>query len=195
MVEVWRYRAKLGYGPLGRGLFALSDIEPGAVVLEVPLDLCIIRQLDASEANIKVDGQMSITQRKQLCWILEFFLTAELLQAVSEGGEEFWLRYKRFLPPSDFPFPMLLKKVSIFNRGNGRVLYSVRGEDLACCKPNHLASAAGGDGRPCTLRRLPRAHHRTPSREACPAILARTVPVNVCSTDIRTRACTLSPAC
>ena len=106
-------RAKLGYGLFGRGLFADKDIECGAVVLDVPLDICIIRQLDASEANIKVEEQMSITQRKQLCWILEFFLTAELLQAVSEGGENFWLKYRSFLPAKDTPFPLLLEKACL----------------------------------------------------------------------------------
>jgi hypothetical protein len=106
-----RCRAKLAHGQFGRGLFAVTDIEPGCVVLDVPLDICIIRQLDASEANIKVDDQMTTTQRKQLCWILEFFLTAELLQAVSEGGDEFWLKYKPLLPPHDTPFPLLMEKV------------------------------------------------------------------------------------
>ncbi len=101
----------MGYGEFGRGLFADSDIEAGTLVLEVPLDLCIIRQLDASDANLKVEGEMTVTQRKQLCWILEFFLTAELLQAISEGGEEFWLKYRTYLPEEGTPFPLLLEKV------------------------------------------------------------------------------------
>ncbi len=101
----------MGNGEFGRGLFADSDIEAGTLVLEVPLDICIIRQLDASDANLKVEGEMTVTQRKQLCWILEFFLTAELLQAISEGGEEFWLKYRTYLPEKDTPFPLLLEKV------------------------------------------------------------------------------------
>ena len=104
-------RACLGFGEFGRGLFADSDLEQGALVLEVPLDLCIIRQLDASEANIKIEGEMTVTNRKQLCWILEFFLTAELLQALAETGEEFWPKYKSFLPQPDSPFPLLLSQV------------------------------------------------------------------------------------
>ena len=56
-------RGYLAEGIYGRGLFAEADMEPGTVVLDVPLDLCIIQQLDASEANMQIQGEMTDAER------------------------------------------------------------------------------------------------------------------------------------
>jgi hypothetical protein len=106
----------------------------GDEVLSVPLDVCIVRQLDAQDAmaapeaageGAALAGQVSIqatagqidltqAQRKSMLWVVELFLTAELLSELfaegSESARRFWQQYAQLLPPPNTPFPLLLPK-------------------------------------------------------------------------------------
>ena len=94
-------QADLKIGKLGRGLFARENFGKGDVVLSVPLDVCIIRQLDAQDAMAcesqehVADGdsghkgneniKLSEPQRKSMLWVVELFLSAELLSKLFVG--------------------------------------------------------------------------------------------------------------
>jgi hypothetical protein len=100
-------KADLKTGALGRGLFAQQAFEQGDVVLSVPMDVCIIRQLDAQDAmaspdekterkdEVGGDGrnekvvageesspELTETHRKSMLWVVELFLSAELLASL-----------------------------------------------------------------------------------------------------------------
>ncbi|MGB1597641.1 MAG: hypothetical protein ACPIOQ_33100 [Promethearchaeia archaeon] len=85
-------------------------LSAGDVVLSVPMDLCIIRQLDSSDATVGTAApcdlcdappssvkepyhksgspkvKVSEGERRSILWVSEMFLTAELLGAIF--GEE-----------------------------------------------------------------------------------------------------------
>lgn len=121
-------QADLKIGELGRGLFAQEDFGRGDVVLSVPLDVCIIRQLDAKDAMAGEsetrlsdrdeeqkggqDVKLSEAERKSMLWVVELFLSAELLSELFGQGSPpgFWQKYASLLPPPDTPFPLLLPK-------------------------------------------------------------------------------------
>jgi hypothetical protein len=112
----------------------LQAFRKGDEVLSVPLDVCIIRQLDAQDAMAApeaggegaalegkvsiqaTEGQIQLTQaqRKSMLWVVELFLTAELLSELfaegSESARRFWQQYAQLLPPPNTPFPLLLPK-------------------------------------------------------------------------------------
>lgn len=93
-------KADLKTGALGRGLFAQQAFEQGEVVLSVPMDVCIIRQLDAQDAMASPDEktekkeevggvvgeesspELTETHRKSMLWVVELFLSAELLASL-----------------------------------------------------------------------------------------------------------------
>ena len=110
-------------GPLGRGVFAEGALKHGDVVVNVPLDLCQIIQFDCGSAGIeKQDGvPLSELQRRQLLWVVEFFLSAELLSALTAaapwedaidstplGSAAFWSSYGALLKPAEEGLPLLL---------------------------------------------------------------------------------------
>jgi hypothetical protein len=108
----------------------------GDVILSVPLDVCIIRQLDAKDAMAESesdaaqsggapsggDGEevkLTEAQRKSMLWVVELFLSAELLSELFAGEQDptakpaFWKQYASLLPHPDTPFPILLPKAHL----------------------------------------------------------------------------------
>jgi hypothetical protein len=98
-------------------------LKHGDVVVNVPLDLCQIIQFDCGSAGIeKQDGvPLSELQRRQLLWVVEFFLSAELLSALTAaapsedaidstplGSAAFWSSYGALLKPAEEGLPLLL---------------------------------------------------------------------------------------
>jgi len=115
---------ELGFGDLGRGLFAVKDLKPGDIALSVPIDHCLLMQLEAAQAGLEpqkvedkqgnVKMELAEFQRKQLIWVVELILSMELTQKalVSSDPGECWSKenYLSLLPTDQEPFPILLSE-------------------------------------------------------------------------------------